>query len=159
MSGQQAIINVEDEVKLSAFQHFDCLRLPRKKFKSNLKVPSRIAAAKPRQQDGTYVVRARNAKNAPFTTRIEGSGQHEFFHHRQHPVQFPQDFPPTQSELEPTWSTHKQLVSKHDSGALQGAADGRLAQQQPRGCRSYAFLLGNHRESDEEVQVHLPEFL
>ena len=89
---------------------------------------SRIAAAKTRQQDGTYVVRSGNAKNALFTTRIEGSGQHEFFHHRQHPVEFPQNFAPTQSELETTRRAHQQVVSKHDSGALQGAADGRLAQ-------------------------------
>ena len=159
MSGQQTIINVEDEVKLPAFQHFDCVRLPWEKFKSNLKARSRIAAAKTRQQNGTYVVRSGNAKNAPFKTRIEGSGQHEFFHHRQHPVQFPQNFAPTQSELETTRCAHKQVVSKHDSGALQGAADGRLAEQQTRGCRGYTFLLGNRRESDEEVQIHLPEFL
>jgi hypothetical protein len=61
----------------------------------------------------------------------------------------------SQGEFEALRRSHQKVILKHRPGALQRAANRRLAQPQPRCGRSDAFLLRNRGKCNQEVQIDL----
>jgi hypothetical protein len=77
---QQAVVNVENKVKLPAFQHVRRVSLPRQEVKVNLVAFTGVAAAQTGKQCDANIVRPGNAKIAPLTVRIENAWRNQVFY-------------------------------------------------------------------------------
>jgi uncharacterized damage-inducible protein DinB len=51
------------------------------------------------------------------------------------------------------------IVLKRGARSLKSAADSRLTEQQSGGCLGNAFLLGDQREDDQEIQIDVMQHL
>jgi hypothetical protein len=79
--------------------------------------------------------------------RIEQIRRDQILHLGQQALKFLENFAASQGEFEALRRSHQKVILKHHPGALQGAANRRLAQQQPRCGRGDAFLLRNRLAS------------
>jgi hypothetical protein len=90
---------------------------------------------------------------------IEHSRRNEVLHPGQKSLKFVKDLSTSQSEFEAVWRSNQKVILKHRACALQGPAHGGLAEQESGcGCGD-AFLLGNRRKRNQEIQVSLTQFL
>src|ERR1700678_727165 len=117
------------------------------------------AAAQVRQQRGANIVGARNAEIAPLLFRLEDDWYHQAFYFGKELFKFLENLAPSQRELKSRRRANHQLVLKHGTRALKGAADSRLTEQKPGGGFGGAFFLRDHRKDDQEVQIDLSQFL
>jgi hypothetical protein len=92
-----------------------------------------------------------------FYFRVEIFSAKQAVKTRQHRRQLLQETLPFGRGFIAGWAADQQIVMEHLSEPLQGAADGRLAQQQPGGGPRDIAFLRKRREDDEQVKIGLTQ--
>src|ERR1700745_2823553 len=90
---------------------------------------------------------------------IKQGRRNEILHPWQQSLKLIENLSTSQSEFEAIRRSNQKIILKHRACALQGAADGRLAEEQAGCRRGDAFLLGNGSERNQEIQIRLTQFL
>ena len=112
MRRQQAVVDVENKVKLPAFHHVRRVSLPRQEVKLNLVASTDVTAAEMGKQRDANIVRPGNAKVAPLPFRIEDAWRNQVFYLGKQFFKILENLLPAQGEFKTRRRTNEKVILK-----------------------------------------------